>query len=905
LAASVLRQLQFAVAAWREDGRTDAELLARFTQDRDERAFGTLVGRHGGLVWGVCVRRLGNTPDAEDAFQATFLRLAKDARSLRHASLLPNWLYRAAKCCAADVRRSVERQNRIRDRLSREVAGRGEPDRTPDLAAYLEHELARLSAEDRALLLMCVVEGRTYADVAGELGCSVAAVHRRLVRAQDALRERLACHSRAAAVGVAGLGVWAATAPSRVLAEALEAGLASASRGAYPLSRAGAVAAGNCAAEVVQRALVGVVLVVLAAGLTAIAVRPDSPDGPPAVARIDDTRPKSGPEPRIGPALTGTVRDPAGAPVPGAQIALLVRDPYAPGARGLRDTVAATATADARGRFWVPVPDFPTWFPERVVVLQAAAPGRAPVTVPVRGVGSGNLSLHLSVGRPLTGRLMDEDGRPVAGAVVRVVRIGDAVLEVPLGDQAQSLPGWPGAATTGADGRFSFPGLAGCENVWLRAEHPRFEIEAVRADGWESPDVTLTRGAPLELRVRTDGDHPVHGSRVTVVTDRPRSHAFFTDATHGLTITKRSTTGEVDAVADADGTVRVTLPIGQVTELLVHPPAGDDPLIGVRARIEPRDPSPRREVIRLPRGKWVTGTVRDADSGRPLADAAVHWGRETATLPEWRDDLLVGRDALVRTDADGRFRLAVTPDKCTVRVYGGSLDYVPVPLRLPVGDTTLFAHATTRLDVAAGRAPASLDVRLRKGVSVSGRVATDGAFVMCSGRVSPVRGYSALPLPTQGGGYEVPGCTPGVATKAYFLDPAGRLGAVIDIACDPPKAGPDVRLDSCGTAVVHVTDRTDQPIISLPVGLSLLIDRDGSPDADPHPVEWFDPVNYPDRPVTGADGTVTLPALIPGARYSLTVGSGSGKVRLGHIQAGPNETVRLTAVIEANKEVQP
>jgi RNA polymerase sigma factor (sigma-70 family) len=226
LAASVLRQLQFAVAAWREDGRTDAELLARFTQDRDERAFGTLVGRHGGLVWGVCLRRLGNTPDAEDAFQATFLRLAKDARSLRNATLLPNWLFRTARCCAADVRRAVERQDRIRDRLAREVAARSGRDQTPDLAEFLAHELDRLPVDDRALLLMCVVEGRTYAEVAQEFGCSVATVHRKLVRAQDALRARLARHSNDDA-GAPGLDFWAATAPSRILADAFEIGLQS------------------------------------------------------------------------------------------------------------------------------------------------------------------------------------------------------------------------------------------------------------------------------------------------------------------------------------------------------------------------------------------------------------------------------------------------------------------------------------------------------------------------------------------------------------------------------------------------------------------------------------------------------------------------------------------------------
>ncbi len=178
----------------------DGRLVERFAAAGEQAAFATLVRRHGPLVWGMCRRVLRDSHLAEDAFQATFLVLARKAGRLRVTGSLASWLFAVARRVALAARRTELRQHRLQLQ-ARPPASSAAPAGEEVLLQALDEELARLPDKYGAPLLACYLHGRTQDEAARELGWSLSTLRRRLERGRELLRVRLTARGATLAAG--------------------------------------------------------------------------------------------------------------------------------------------------------------------------------------------------------------------------------------------------------------------------------------------------------------------------------------------------------------------------------------------------------------------------------------------------------------------------------------------------------------------------------------------------------------------------------------------------------------------------------------------------------------------------------------------------------------------------------
>jgi RNA polymerase sigma factor (sigma-70 family) len=684
-----LKQIHHLFAEGTAVGLPDGQLLERFLARGDDSAFAALVQRHGAMVLGICRSILRNPADAEDAFQATFLVLVSKGRSIRGQETLGGWLrqvaHRIAVQAGADAVRRRARERRTG--VSQDDERRND-DLPEDWRQVLHEELATLSEKHRLPLLLCDLEGKTHAQAAAELGCGPATVQRRLNGARALLRSRLIRRGIAPTAGVlaASLGHSASAQIPRGWVEATL-------RAAESLgSRAGRLAVGDvtstAAAALASKSLRAMMLsqfktaaaaavflvtlvgVVWGVGLAAQekagpGAAPRMPKAPAAPAAVPDrARAVEPAEPGETIGYQGRVLDPDGKPFAGAAVYLVSYDLK----HSENPPIRATSDADGRFRFDVPKSDFDTSLEDRLWsygTILARAPGLA-FGLANADATSKELTLRLAPDDvPISGRIIDLQGRPVAGATVTVLSVRatssgrlDDYLKVlqernevfNLGYPFQSMDDQPEPpvippARTDADGRFRIAGIGRDRVAKLQIEGPTIETRRVMArtrpgatlrvpayKDVDQPEMITIYGATFEHVAGPT--RPIEGVVRDLETGRPLAGIMV----HGERNLEPGMVVHVYAITDAQGHYRlVGLPQGQEGHVLAIPPC-DFPYSGrgkARLKVPPDEnlPYPRARVpvghsggpgpvhldIPLKRGVWVTGRLIDRGTQKPVS----------------------------------------------------------------------------------------------------------------------------------------------------------------------------------------------------------------------------------------------------------------------------------------------
>lgn len=182
---------------------TDEDLVRRYVGADDrttrDRAFHELVRRYERRVYGICYRYFGNHADAQDATQDTFLTLARKLHQFRHDSALSTWIYRVATNACNDLGRRYARrpQTPVAD-VADAVAGDVGSEVTVDdelagleLAHEIQQALLQLDELSRTLIVLCSIEGQSYAEVSEALDLPVGTIKSRVFRARARLAELL------------------------------------------------------------------------------------------------------------------------------------------------------------------------------------------------------------------------------------------------------------------------------------------------------------------------------------------------------------------------------------------------------------------------------------------------------------------------------------------------------------------------------------------------------------------------------------------------------------------------------------------------------------------------------------------------------------------------------------------
>jgi RNA polymerase sigma factor (sigma-70 family) len=695
-------------------GLTDRQLLDRFVA-RDnggdeadaEAAFEVLVKRHGPTVLRLCRSLLNDRHDADDAFQATFLVLARRAASIRDRDAVVSWLYGVAGRVVARARGEASRR-RLLERVVAEQArceAIQKPEGPPELMPELHEEVARLPERYRAPIVLCYLEGQSHEEAARILRCPVRTLQTRLQRGKAKLRLRLVRRGLAPGTALLAAGLAGAEHPAAATAAAVTS-----TNGMLPASlvestarvsvRFAAARTDGLASSALKLAQ-GVLKTLfwsrirIAAGLAA---------GLAIGLTLTVFGPTAAVEKAARPAETVTIRvlDDRGRPIPGAEVWMQVT--LHDNANGtLTERPTGHGTTDGQGRHLMPVPEGSRPPPKDrrfglLVLVWAYAPGHQLATANAwKALYREAQSVDLTLG-PLTDTeylVLGPQGKPVAGASVEPREV-----LTPTGLTYDAAPKFIVPilqAVTGDDGRARVPALAYGAFRSVQITTPSLGIQYQRL-----PDLPL---APQrEIHLRSTGK--IFGR---IVADRPEwTRGVKLSITTTGSQDRHDTEGIAELVSRADGLFLIPAIAGGHARLQI----AVDPARPVLPRIPDVTVQPDAETqveIRLERTVRVRGSIRDHDAGAPVAGALILIGHGTPNTGEKKPN--TGEKGV--SDSAGRFEVDTLPDDVTIQVLSEPGSFVQV------GDDPLSQRHHVPAGVEAFDLP---PIEVVRGVTVTGRL---------------------------------------------------------------------------------------------------------------------------------------------------------------------------------------
>jgi RNA polymerase sigma factor (sigma-70 family) len=695
---TLIRHIKEVAAGPAGRDRSDRQLLDDFTSGGDEAAFAGLVERHGPLVLRVCRRVLRHEQDAEDAFQATFLVLAKHPTSIRRREALASWLYGVAYRTAMKAKRSVVRRRNHEARLRHRQPPAAASPTWDDVQEVLHEEIERLPELFRSAFVLCVLDGKTVAAAAAAVGVKEGTLSWRLAKARQRLRQQLTRRGIELSAVLAALslavGASEAAVPAVLASGAVRLGLlvAAGSPAAVIPAPIAALAAGVTRAMFLTRMKIAALVLVTAVLLAGVgALMHHAPAaGPEAGGLAEGPVPVRPALPEKGEriAVDGRVLGPNNLPVAGAKLFLCDLT---------GKHVAPQPAADAGGHFRFDVPIDGDPFP---LFLVATADGLGLDWSILRAHQSArDLTLHLPADVPIRGKVVNLEGKPVAGVTVRTVEVTtsksgtlDEFLKQWAADKEKKATGdafhlmrqkqlWParaveqlGTVTTGADGTFRLTGIGRDRGVLLGVRGPGIADHYVRIV--TRPDYVVQRLGGRdqvallgpEPTVAVAPDRPILGTvrdaRTKVAVPGVRVLAYLPDQPLDLRWQV------IEIVTDAKGGYRLD-GVGKARQVILAFDPGPG-AVHMHRFAEISDIEGLRPVVHdteLHRGVVVHGCVTDKSTGRPVRARVVYCplfnnphfdstpGYDRPRVPTvlWVDS----RE--MTTGADGRYRLTALP----------------------------------------------------------------------------------------------------------------------------------------------------------------------------------------------------------------------------------------------------